>query len=179
MAALGYEEREVRDGFASYASARGTMMLPIVVDISGPVGESEFQARLENQGGRDRAAACRARSTVALTPCVARPLRYPRIWPDAPSYEKGVDVELAVDIVSLALRDTCDVTVVASADTDLLPAIEEVRRRTSVVVEVAAWSGMQSRRRLAVPGRNVWCHWLRGEDYERARDDTDYNLGSA
>ena len=67
----------------------------------------------------------------------------------------------------------------ASADTDLLPAIEEVRRRTPVVVEVAAWSGMQSRRRLAVPGRNVWCHWLRWEDYEQVWDDTDYNLGRA
>ena len=116
------------------------------------------------------------RSGVRVYP---RLLRYPRGWPAAPPFEKGVDVELAVDIVSLSLRRECEVVVVASADTDLLPAIEEVRRRTSVVVEVAAWSGMQSRRRLAVPGRNVWCHWLRGEDYERVRDDTDYNLGGA
>ena len=117
-----------------------------------------------------------ARSGVGVYP---RLLRYPRGWPAAPPFEKGVDVELAVDIVSLSLRRVCDVIVVASADTDLLPAIDEVRRRTPVVVEVAAWSGMQSRRRLAVPGHNVWCHWLRREDYERVRDDTDYNLRGA
>ncbi len=107
-----------------------------------------------------------------------RPLRYPRGWPAAPPYEKGVDVELAVDIVSLALRGECDVIVVASADTDLLPAIAEVRRRTDVIVEVAGWWGEEPHRRLSVPGRNVWCHWLRREDYERVRDDTDYNIGA-
>ena len=50
MTALGYDEREVRDGFASYVSAQNPLMLPIVLDISEPLGESEFQERLESQG---------------------------------------------------------------------------------------------------------------------------------
>ena len=117
-----------------------------------------------------------SRSGVGVYP---RLLRYPRSWPASPPYEKGVDVELAVDTVSLSLRRECEVIVVASADTDLLPAVAEVRRRTDVLVEVAGWWGAQSRQRLSVPHRNVWCHWLRRDDYERVRDDTNYGVGAA
>ena len=106
-----------------------------------------------------------------------RLLNYPRDWPASPPREKGVDVAIATDIVSLSLRRACDVVVVASADTDLLPAIEETRSRTRVKVEVASWWGPGSRQRLSVPGSNLWCHWLRRDDYERVRDDTDYRIG--
>ena len=105
-----------------------------------------------------------------------RLLSYPPGWPTAPPREKGVDVAIATDIVSLALRDECDVIVVASADTDLRPAIEEARTRTRVKVEVAAWWGQRTRQRLSLRP-NVWCHWLRREDYEAVRDDTDYSIG--
>lgn len=103
-------------------------------------------------------------------------LRYPHDWPQSPPLEKGVDVALATDLVSLALRGECDVAVIASADSDLLPAIEEVQIRTNVTVEVAAWQGggRRRRQRLSVRGSNVWCHWLTRDDYDRVRDDTDY-----
>ena len=106
-------------------------------------------------------------------------LRYPADWPQSPPHEKGVDVALATDLVSLALRGTCDIVVMASNDSDLLPAIEEVQIRTDVRIEVAAWQGLGRRRRqrLSVSGSNVWCHWLRRDDYERVRDDTDYRVG--
>ncbi len=104
----------------------------------------------------------------------SRLLSYPRDWPSSPPQEKGVDVAIATDIVSLSLRRVCDVIVVASADTDLRPAIEEARLRTDTRVEVAAWWGEHSRQRLSVPGSNIWCHWLRRDDYEGVRDDTDY-----
>ena len=106
-----------------------------------------------------------------------RLLSYPRDWPKSAPREKGVDVAIATDVVSLSLRRVCDVIVVASADTDLRPAIEEARLRTDVTVEVAAWWGEGSRQRLSVPGSNLWCHWLRRDDYERVRDDTDYRIG--
>ena len=106
-------------------------------------------------------------------------LRYPHDWPGSPAQEKGVDVAIATDLVSLALRDQCDIAVVASADSDLIPAIEEVQNQTSVKIEVAAWRGSVHRQRLSVSGPRVWCHWLTREDYERVRDDTDYNLGAA
>lgn len=88
---------------------------------------------------------------------------------------------LATDLVSLTLRGECDVAVIASADSDILPAIEEVQIRTDVTIEVAAWQSGDRRRRqrLSVPGANVWCHWLSREDYERVRDDTDYNVSRA
>lgn len=56
-----------------------------------------------------------------------RPLRYSSARPQGE--EKGVDVELAIDVVSLALDDAFDVCVVASADTDLVPALQLVADR--------------------------------------------------
>jgi uncharacterized LabA/DUF88 family protein len=56
----------------------------------------------------------------------ARPLRYPRKWPSEKALEKGVDVALAVDLVFNAARRYYDVAVVASTDTDLVPALEAV-----------------------------------------------------
>lgn len=52
----------------------------------------------------------------------SRPLRYPHDWPSQRAKEKGVDVALAVDAVRCALKDEADTIIVASRDTDLLPA---------------------------------------------------------
>ena len=67
-----------------------------------------------------------------------RPLKYP---PDSnQGREKGVDVELAIDLVRLAMDDEFDAVVVASADTDLLPPIEFVLSRfPEKIVETAAY----------------------------------------
>lgn len=43
--------------------------------------------------------------------------------------EKGVDVELAIDIVALTLDGKCDTVILASADTDLVPALDLVSQR--------------------------------------------------
>jgi len=43
--------------------------------------------------------------------------------------EKGVDVELAIDVVALALDDAYDALILASADTDLVPALDLVATR--------------------------------------------------
>ena len=48
--------------------------------------------------------------------------------------EKGVDVKIAVDLISLACDKKLDTAIVCSSDSDLQPAIKEVRRRG---VEVA------------------------------------------
>ena len=96
----------------------------------------------------------------------------PRLGGGSPS-RWGIEASM-----SLALRGECDVIVVASADTDLRPAIEEARIRTRVKVEVAAWWGERTRQRLSLRP-NVWCHWLRLQDYEAVRDDTDYSVRRA
>jgi uncharacterized LabA/DUF88 family protein len=43
--------------------------------------------------------------------------------------EKGVDVHIAVDLLTGAYEDVYDTAVLVSSDTDLIPAIQAVRRR--------------------------------------------------
>lgn len=43
-------------------------------------------------------------------------------------YEKGVDVQLAVDILVGAYENNYDTAIVISSDTDLIPAIEKVKK---------------------------------------------------
>ena len=79
----------------------------------------------------------------------ARPLRYPRNYPAEPPIEKGVDVELAVAAVGAALRGRCDVAIVFSHDSDLLPVPEAIARLVGPRhVETAAWSSPRFRQRL-------------------------------
>ena len=111
-----------------------------------------------------------------------RPLRYPRGWPrnvdgQRPE-EKGIDVAMALDIVRLADRGAYDVAIICSADTDLVPAVEDVLDGDQgASVEVAAWRSERYRQRLSLKDRNLWCHWLTFEDYERVRDETHYPTG--
>lgn len=48
--------------------------------------------------------------------------------------EKGVDVKIAVDLVSLACDGKLDTAILCSSDSDLQPAIEEARKRKVKVV---------------------------------------------
>lgn len=43
--------------------------------------------------------------------------------------EKGVDVQIAVDMVTMACDKKCEEIILASSDSDLQPAISEVKRR--------------------------------------------------
>ena len=66
---------------------------------------------------------CAAWAASGVT-VIARTLRYSRNWPVERESEKGIDVRLAIDIVTLT--GEYDVAVVASGDTDLAPAIEHI-----------------------------------------------------
>lgn len=105
-----------------------------------------------------------------------RPVRYPRRWPDEPAEEKGVDVELAVELVFNAARRNFDVGIVVSTDTDLVPAVQAVsdlhRAWGEPRVEVAAWRAVKKRLRL--PTAPIWCHLLDEQQYQLVRDDTPY-----
>lgn len=88
--------------------------------------------------------------------------------------EKGIDVLLAVDVVRGAYLDEFDTAVVASADTDLLPALEETLR-AGKRVETASWADPAvAFATLRVPGRRIWNHHLRREHFEAVMDTTDY-----
>lgn len=43
--------------------------------------------------------------------------------------EKGTDVKIAVDLIMGAFKNRYDTAIVVSSDTDLIPAVEEVRKR--------------------------------------------------
>ena len=110
---------------------------------------------------------------------LTRPLRYyPAISETGERYqrgeEKGVDVMMALDIAIGATKDSYDVAIVATADTDFLPAVEHalaVRKR----VETATWWAPKSPRgQLKVPNRNIWNHNLDRSKFDSVRDDTDY-----
>ena len=84
---------------------------------------------------------------------------------------------MAIDFVTMAVDGAYDLGVIMSTDTDLLPALEfvQIRFGGSRHVAVAAWSSPQSNRRLFLPGRNLWCHWLSRDDYDALADHTNYN----
>jgi uncharacterized LabA/DUF88 family protein len=48
---------------------------------------------------------------------------------DGKYHEKGVDVNIAVDILVATYEDTCDRILLVSSDTDLLPAINKAREK--------------------------------------------------
>jgi len=108
----------------------------------------------------------------------SRELRYPPEWPRRPAEEKGIDVALAVDFVMMIAGRECDVGILFSSDTDLVPALEAVlalRPGDPAACEVAAWAapGMRSRS-LAVRGASIRRHLLSEADYRSVEDPTDY-----
>ena len=88
--------------------------------------------------------------------------------------EKGVDVLLALQLALGARDDEYDVAVVVSADSDLLPAIEEAVRIGKRVETATWWTAPRPRRALRIPGRALWNHYLDADDFDAVRDDTDY-----
>jgi uncharacterized LabA/DUF88 family protein len=115
--------------------------------------------------------------TAAGAKVLGRPLRYPKGWPDRPAEEKGVDVELAVDLVFNGARQNYEVGIVVSTDTDLVPALQAVsnlyRAWGKPRLEVAAW--MPLRKRLRLPEVPIWCHLLERADYDLVKDETRYS----
>ncbi len=112
---------------------------------------------------------------------IQRTLNYPRNWPHGHQpgekpREKGIDVALALDYVTLGVGAEYDVGILMSTDTDLKPALEFIRASVpSARAEVAAWSALSGHsRRLAISGQKLWCHWLDDEDYASCADSIDY-----
>ncbi len=108
---------------------------------------------------------------------IHKPLRYPPDFPSSRAQEKGIDVQLSIDVVAGAIDGDYDIAVVFSTDTDLRPAIEFVANRYKYLprIELAAWTSLTSNRRIPVTAsRSVWCHYLKQTDYEAVADSTDY-----
>lgn len=48
-------------------------------------------------------------------------------------HEKGVDVNIAVDLLSAAYENLCDRIILVSSDTDLLPAVDKAKTKGKIV----------------------------------------------
>jgi uncharacterized LabA/DUF88 family protein len=106
-----------------------------------------------------------------------RPLRYPRDYPEEPPEEKGIDVQLALAAVehTTSRPPLCDVAVIFSHDTDLIPVVQTICRLTSAAhVETASWVSATHSARLRVPGVRVFHHELSRDIYEDVRDPVNY-----
>jgi uncharacterized LabA/DUF88 family protein len=99
-----------------------------------------------------------------LVHVTTHPIRYPRDWPDSHQagekpQEKGIDVALGIDFVTMAVTGQFEVGVLMSTDTDLKPALEAVAQLTDtrgVRAEVASWSSpVGHSRRLSIASRRL------------------------
>lgn len=96
-----------------------------------------------------RQAAAWEREMPGIVKAIMRPLRYPFDYPNSPPVEKGVDVELAVAAIEATLQKTCDVAIIFSHDTDLVPVVESIARLAGTEhVETAAWESPAFKSRL-------------------------------
>jgi uncharacterized LabA/DUF88 family protein len=109
---------------------------------------------------------------------VLHPLQY---LPGKAPREKGIDVELAIDMAMMAVRGEYDVAILVSADTDLRPAVNAVYDTNGSEkpwVEIAGWRGPHDKRRIAAsPPRRAGGLWIEQADYDAMQDTTDYNIG--
>ena len=62
---------------------------------------------------------------------------------DGRFHEKGVDVNIAVDILVAAYENICDRIIIVSSDTDLLPAVRKAKEKKKTV-EYIGFSHMKS-----------------------------------
>ena len=103
-----------------------------------------------------------------------RPLRYPDDENEPPQ-EKGIDVNLAIGIVEQVITQQCDVAILFSHDTDLLPAVEAVARIASPYnIETASWESDIHHYRLRTNIQGVYHHYLREEDFKRVETRVNY-----
>ncbi len=91
--------------------------------------------------------------------------------------EKGVDVLCALALVREALRPDTDVVILASHDSDLEPALDEVLSLQSAKVETFCWfDHIQPRRtrQLRPTSRTVWNTRLGETEFRNCWDLTTY-----
>jgi uncharacterized LabA/DUF88 family protein len=48
-------------------------------------------------------------------------------WPNTPPYEKGVDIQLATDMITHSFKDNYDVAVLVAGDNDFVGALQSVK----------------------------------------------------
>jgi uncharacterized LabA/DUF88 family protein len=102
---------------------------------------------------------------------ITRPLQYS--WQDGvrTSFEKGIDVALAVDLIRLAHSSANVDAVVVSRDSDLNPALEAFVESDYLGRRIEVVSCKKMERLRLWNSNKPWCHYLTREDFERIRED--------
>ena len=105
-----------------------------------------------------------------------RPLRYREVPGSEPApTEKGVDVQLALAAVGSVVGGECDLAIIFSHDSDLLPAVETIRDLTSArCVETASWTSPAFKTRIP-PVRGVFNHFVDSKAFAKIEDLADYS----
>jgi len=75
-------------------------------------------------------------------------------WPNSPPYEKGVDIQLATDMITHSYKGNYDVAVLAASDTDYVGALQAVKDNGKNV-EVALFGKERTSKQLRVVADKV------------------------
>ncbi len=75
-------------------------------------------------------------------------------WPNSPPYEKGVDIQLATDMITHSFKGNYDVAVLVAGDNDYVGAIQAVKDNGKNL-EVALFGKESSSRQLRITADNV------------------------
>ena len=70
-------------------------------------------------------------------------------WPGSPPYEKGVDIQLATDMITHSYKGNYDVAVLAASDTDYVGALQAVKDNGKNV-EVALFGKERTSKQLRI-----------------------------
>ncbi len=81
-------------------------------------------------------------------------LVYTSNWPNTPPYEKGVDIQLATDMITHSFKNNYDVAVLVAGDNDYVGALQSVKDNGKHV-EVALFGKERTSRRLRVVADRV------------------------
>lgn len=93
--------------------------------------------------------------------------------------EKGVDVLCALAAVREAQEPDIDVVILASSDSDLVPAIDEVRRLGTAKIETFTWWDTELKRGFRIHptdrSKPIWCTRLDVQSFNACRDRHTYD----
>jgi len=108
----------------------------------------------------------------------ARPLYYP---PGETPRQKGVDVELAIDVFRMAVEKQYEIGIIVSTDQDIKPALEAVAklRGSEPTPRICGVRYGDLPQRLTFTddkGNTTYCFRLLAADYMAVMDPTDYRI---
>jgi uncharacterized LabA/DUF88 family protein len=161
------------------ANKRGTTGRLVQVEIHR--GQPQSNADPKGHGAVAKQAQAWMDQAPDLVSVRLRPLAYNPTTGE--HEEKGVDVALACSALEWVLTDRCQIAIIFSHDSDLLPAIETIcrLRGDATHVETASWKGDFFHKRIP-PAKNKWNphhgvvnHTLKVEVFDKVETAADYS----